>query len=155
MVVALMLAAGCASRAPVPKPAPPYGEAGRVVGGHLGTVVLAEQCIAMFPELAGEIGPALLGWRWRNDSVAATVESRMWAAVAERGATPAELAAAKVSFDRELQSIGAGMAEWFAGWPAGKQRAYCDRVTARLALGDDDLARRFPAEVRRWQGATR
>lgn len=154
-VLLLVLLLGCAGPAPVRKAPPPYGEAGRVVGGHLGTVVLAERCAASFPDLAPEIGPALREWRWRNDPIAAAIEQRMWASVAERGATAAQVDDAKAYFARELETIGAGLAEWFATWPADRQRAFCDRIPARLALGEDDLARRFPAEVRRWQGATR
>jgi hypothetical protein len=153
LLSALMI--GCAPQSPVRQASPPYGEAGRVIGGHLGTVVLAQRCVSAFPNLAGDIDPALRGWRWRNDSVATAVEQQMWITVAERGATPQDVDAAKASFAREVDTIGAGLAEWFATWSPEKQRVYCDGVTARLALGEDDLARRFPAEVRHWQGATR
>jgi hypothetical protein len=153
LLVALLV--GCASEPPARGPTPPYSEAGRVVGGHLGTIVLAERCAAAFPDLAPEIDPALRDWRWRNDPIAAAVEQRMWATVVERGAKPGDVAAAKASFARELEVIAVGMEDWFASWPPERQRAYCGRVTARLALGVDDLARRYPAEVRRWHGATR
>lgn len=155
VAVLLVVAAGCAPQSPVREPAPRYAEAGRVIGGHLGTVVLAERCAAAFPDLAGEIDAALRGWRWRNDPIAAAIEQQMWTDVSARGATAQEVAAAKASFSREVDAIGAGMAQWFTAWPPERQRRFCDRVTARLALGEDDLARRFPAEVRRWQGAKR
>jgi hypothetical protein len=155
IVVLLIVAAGCVPQSSVREPAPPYADAGRVIGGHLGTVVLAERCAAAFPDLAGEIDAALRDWRWRNDPIAAAIEQQMWTAVSARGATTQEVDAAKTSFSREIDAIGAGMAQWFAAWPPEKQRRYCDRVTARLSLGEDDLARRFPAEVRRWEGAKR
>lgn len=155
VVVLLMVAAGCAPQSPVREPAPRYADAGRVIGGHLGTVVLAERCAATFPDLAGEIDAALRDWRWRNDPIAAAIEQQMWTAVSARGATAQEVDAARTSFSREIDAIGAGLAQWFAAWPLEKQRRFCDRVSARLAFGEYDLARRFPAEVRRWQGAKR
>jgi hypothetical protein len=153
LLVALLV--GCASEPPARGPTPPYKEAGRVVGGHLGTVVLAERCAAASPDLAPEVRAALREWRWRNDPIAAAVEQRMWATVVERGANPEDVAAAKASFARELEVIAVDMEDWFESWPPERQRAYCERVTALLALGEDDLARRYPEEVRRWYGATR
>jgi len=147
--------AGCASEQQSRLPTPDYGDAGRIVGGRLGTVALAERCAATFPELANEIDPALRDWRWRNDPVAASVEQRMWVALAERGATAQEVEAGKASFAYELQRIRVDMENWFASWSPPRQRGFCERIGGRLALGEDDLVRRYPGEIRRWQGATR
>ncbi|MCX7893642.1 MAG: hypothetical protein N2544_14915 [Burkholderiales bacterium] len=156
-LAALALAAalaGCAVNAPAPPRPAGYGDAGRLIGAHLGTRVLAERCAGLDPELARDLDAALAGWRWRNDGLVADVERRMWATVAA-GASPAELEAARSSFARTLEGIAAELADWFRRWPADRQTAFCGRLAGRLALGEDDLERRYPAELRRWQGATR
>lgn len=143
---------------PAPGPVrttPPYADAGRILGAQAGTVAMSGACARAFPELAPSIEQALAAWRWRNDALAVEVNDAMWRAVQAQGADAGEIAAASRALAGELARIRAEVADGFDRWAPARKRGLCGTWAERLAVGDEDLSRRYPHELKRWHPAMR
>lgn len=152
----LVALAGCAAAPqPTPGPAPPWGEAGRVIGGRMATIELAEACARAFPDLAPVLARAIADWRWRNDALAVEVEDALWRSVRARGADDAAIAAGMRELHGALAAAGAEVGSDFDRGSVARRERYCRTLPDRLMLGDEDLARRYPRELRSWHPAAR
>jgi hypothetical protein len=138
-----------------PSPVPAWDQAGRVIGGRTATVSLGRACARAYPDLATPLGRALADWRWRNDALAVEVEDAMWRSARSRGASEASVAAGRAELARGVDETAAEVATEIDTWTATRRRRYCGGLAERLLSGDEDLARRYPAELRTWHPAVR
>jgi hypothetical protein len=159
VVLGLALAGLAACTSPPTKPAPApavhWGDAGRVLGGRVATVELAGACARLYPALAPSLLRALADWQWRNDALAVEVEDAMWRAVRARGASEAAVSAGVRELRFALDAAGVATANDFAALPSAQREPYCRALPDRLLSGDEDLARRYPVELRAWHPAAR
>jgi hypothetical protein len=157
LVVALAGVAACAapSSQSATVPALPWGDAGRVIGGRVATVELVRACTGDAPDLAPSLARAFGDWQWRNDALAVEVEDAMWGALRARGASEAAIAAGRSELRAAMDAAGIEAANDFAAWPPRRRDRYCRALPERLLSGDEDLARRYPGELRAWHPAAR
>jgi hypothetical protein len=155
--LALLSLAACTSPATklAPAPAVNWGDAGRVIGGRVATVELAGACERRYPALAPSLSRALADWQWRNDALAVEVEDALWRAVRTLGASEASIGAGTRELRFALDAAGVATANDFAAWPSAQRERYCRALPDRLLSGDEDLARRYPRELRAWHPAAR